>query len=72
MTFSRRWLGDTKVEVTAVAFRCASIGNLFVETSDAAADNVLVAAWDAGPLFRYSAALRSRVVRAAAWTFLTS
>ena len=48
MTFLKRRLGDTKVEVTAVAFGCASIGNLFVETSDAAADNLLVAAWDAG------------------------
>ena len=41
MTFPKRWLVDTKVEVTDVAFGCASIGNLFVEPSDAAADNVL-------------------------------
>ena len=41
-------IAATGVEVTSVAFGCASIGNLFREVSDAAATEVLAAAWDGG------------------------
>lgn len=43
-----RRIGTTDVEVTEVAFGCASIGNLYHEVSEMAARDVLQAAWDAG------------------------
>ncbi|WAP67540.1 aldo/keto reductase [Jiella pelagia] len=41
-------IGQTGVAISEVAFGCASIGNLYRETSDEAAAAVLQAAWDAG------------------------
>ena len=41
-------IGRTGIRVSEVAFGCASIGNLYRETSDDAAAAVLQAAWDAG------------------------
>ncbi len=43
-----RTIGKTGVEVTEVAFGCASIGNLYRKVSDADAEAVLQTAWDAG------------------------
>ena len=48
MSFESRTIGRTSVKVSAVAFGCASIGNLYRESSDAASQEVLRAAWDAG------------------------
>ncbi|MEE9426854.1 MAG: aldo/keto reductase [Paracoccaceae bacterium] len=44
----RSRVGKTSVDVTEIAFGCASIGNLFREASDAECQNVLNCAWDAG------------------------
>ncbi|MEE9428619.1 MAG: aldo/keto reductase [Paracoccaceae bacterium] len=44
----RNRVGKTSVEVSEIAFGCASIGNLFREASDAESQNVLNCAWDAG------------------------
>lgn len=41
-------IGKTSVEVTEISFGCASIGNLFQEVSEAAAQEVLEAAWASG------------------------
>lgn len=46
--FETRKIGTTDVTVTSVSMGCASIGNLYVEVSDAAAQAVLDAAWDRG------------------------
>ena len=43
-----RKIGRTGVEVTEIAFGCASIGNLYRKVSDADAEAVLQTAWDAG------------------------
>ncbi|SFD83022.1 aldo/keto reductase [Roseivivax sediminis] len=43
-----RTIGRTGVEVTEVAFGCASIGNLYRAVDEADAQAVLQAAWDAG------------------------
>ncbi|QDA36527.1 aldo/keto reductase (plasmid) [Paracoccus liaowanqingii] len=41
-------IGQTGVQVTEIAFGCASIGNLYREVADDDARQVLQAAWDAG------------------------
>jgi D-threo-aldose 1-dehydrogenase len=41
-------IGRTAVEVTEVSFGCASIGNLYREVTDDAAQAVLQTAWDGG------------------------
>lgn len=41
-------IGRTEVSVTDISFGCASIGNLYREIEDAAAQEVLQAAWDEG------------------------
>ncbi|WP_336057991.1 aldo/keto reductase [Nitratireductor sp. CH_MIT9313-5] len=43
-----RKIGRSDVEVTEIAFGCASIGNLYREVSDEDAQAVLRTAWDAG------------------------
>ena len=43
-----RKVGHTDVEVTEIAFGCASIGNLYREIGEDQAQAVLKAAWDAG------------------------
>lgn len=43
-----RQVGNTEVAVTEVAFGCASIGNLYRETTEDEAQAVLAAAWRAG------------------------
>ena len=43
-----RQIGQTNVQVTTQSFGCASIGNLYQEVTDSAAQHVLTAAWDAG------------------------
>ncbi|WP_172327943.1 aldo/keto reductase [Mangrovicoccus sp. HB161399] len=43
-----RRIGRTGLEVTEIAFGCASIGNLYRETTEAEAAAVLDAAWGAG------------------------
>lgn len=48
MTFERRQIGQTNMHVTSVAFGCASIGNLYRETTDAEACAVLDTAWAGG------------------------
>ncbi|MEO9896785.1 MAG: aldo/keto reductase [Paracoccaceae bacterium] len=48
MTFEIRKIGKTNTWVTSVSFGCASIGNLYRETSDAEVMEVLDAAWDQG------------------------
>lgn len=48
MNFGRRQIGETKVQVTTASFGCASIGNLYRESTDAAAAEVLQTAWTAG------------------------
>jgi D-threo-aldose 1-dehydrogenase len=48
MTFETRQIGTTTTMVTSVSFGCASIGNLYRETSDAEAMDVLNAAWGQG------------------------
>jgi D-threo-aldose 1-dehydrogenase len=48
MNLQSRAVGQTDLRVTDVSFGCASIGNLFREVSDADAQAVLQAAWDAG------------------------
>ena len=45
---ARRRLGTTSVEVTELGFGGASIGELFVRVSEAAAQATLTTAWDAG------------------------
>ena len=41
-------IGRTGVEITPIAFGCASIGNLYREVAEEDAQQVLQAAWDAG------------------------
>lgn len=41
-------IGRTGVEITRIAFGCASIGNLYREVAEEDAQQVLQAAWDAG------------------------
>lgn len=41
-------IGKTSVEVTEISFGCASIGNLYRETTDAQVTDVLGGAWQAG------------------------
>ncbi|MGY6704523.1 aldo/keto reductase [Roseinatronobacter sp.] len=41
-------IGQTAAMVTDISFGCASIGNLYREISDAAAQDVLQEAWDSG------------------------
>ncbi|CAM3069482.1 aldo/keto reductase [Paracoccus nototheniae] len=41
-------IGRTNVQVTGIAFGCASIGNLYREVPEDSAQQVLQAAWDAG------------------------
>lgn len=41
-------IGTTSVAVTDISFGCASIGNLYRETPDTLAQDVLQVAWDAG------------------------
>ncbi len=48
MTMKTRRIGTTDLSVTEVAFGCASIGNLYRETSEAEAEAVLSRAWEAG------------------------
>lgn len=48
MTFETRQIGYTATKVTSVAFGCASIGNLYRETTDAEAHAVLDTAWADG------------------------
>lgn len=48
MNFELRQIGKTDVRVTSASFGCASIGNLYRETSNAESNGVLQAAWDAG------------------------
>jgi len=43
-----RKIGHTAVEVTEIAFGCASIGNLYREIGEAQAQEVLQTAWNAG------------------------
>ena len=43
-----RQIGQTGVEVTEIAFGCAGIGNLYRVVSEAAVQQVLQTAWDAG------------------------
>ena len=44
----RRRLGRTDIEVTAMGFGCAPLGDLFTVLSDDVAEATLAAAWDAG------------------------
>jgi D-threo-aldose 1-dehydrogenase len=44
----RRRLGRTDIEVTAMGFGCAPLGDLFTVLSDDVAEATLTAAWDAG------------------------
>lgn len=46
--FSMRKVANTDVSVTSVSLGGTSIGNLYVETTDAASQAVLDCAWDAG------------------------
>lgn len=48
MSFDLRRIGKTVVQVTPVSFGCASIGNLYHESTDAEAMDVLATAWNAG------------------------
>ncbi|MFH8624004.1 aldo/keto reductase [Streptomyces vietnamensis] len=74
MTPQRAALGRTDVQVTALAFGAAGIGNLFTPVTDAEAEQAVHAAWEAGVRYfdtaphyglglserRLGAALRSR------------
>ncbi len=48
MMFDTRQIGQTATRVTSVGFGSASIGNLYVEATDAEARDVLNTAWDGG------------------------
>ena len=48
MSFETRQIGKTGVQVTSASFGCASIGNLYRESTDAEAMKVLETAMDAG------------------------
>jgi D-threo-aldose 1-dehydrogenase len=48
MSFETRQIGKTGVQVTSASFGCASIGNLYRESTDSDAMDVLATAWDAG------------------------
>ncbi|MDM3872118.1 aldo/keto reductase [Porticoccus sp. W117] len=51
MSFERRKVGNTNLELDVLGFGCASLGNLYRAITDVDAHDVLNTAWDAG--FRY-------------------
>lgn len=48
MSFDLRQIGKTDVYVTSVSFGCASIGNLYRESTDEEVQEVIQTAWDSG------------------------